>query len=49
MGLLVVQAIYGRDFTLVQGFVILLAIVILTINIAVDILYCYLDPRVRLG
>lgn len=49
MGLLVVQAIYGRDFTLVQGFVILLATVILTINIVVDILYCYLDPRVRLG
>ncbi|MCC6175773.1 MAG: ABC transporter permease [Chloroflexi bacterium] len=47
MGLLVVQAIFGRDFTLVQGFVILLSIVIVSINLLVDIIYSVLDPRVR--
>jgi peptide/nickel transport system permease protein len=49
MGLLVVQAIFGRDFTLVQGFVVLLALVIVAINLAVDVVYSVLDPRIRFG
>lgn len=49
MGLLVMQSIYGRDFTLVQAFVVLLAAVIVVINLTVDILYSVLDPRIRFG
>ena len=49
MGLLVIQAISGRDFTVVQAFVILLAVVIVVLNLLVDIVYSVVDPRVRLG
>jgi peptide/nickel transport system permease protein len=49
MGLLAVQAILGRDLTIVQAFVIVTAIIILAINLAVDVLYAVLDPRIRYG
>jgi len=49
IGRLMVLAIYNRDFPLVQGGVILLAFVFVTVNLTVDLLYGYLDPRVRVG
>lgn len=49
IGRLMVLAIYNRDFPLVQGAVIFLAIVFVTVNLTVDLLYGYLDPRVRAG
>lgn len=49
IGRLMVLAIYNRDFPLVQGAVIFLAIVFVTVNLTVDLLYGYLDPRVRVG
>ncbi len=47
IGRLMVLAIYNRDFPLVQGAVIFLAIVFVIVNLGVDFLYGYLDPRVR--
>ena len=47
VGRLVVQAIYSRDFPVVQAAVFTLAVIFLAINFIVDILYTYLDPRVR--
>ena len=49
MGLLAVQAILGRDLTIVQAFVIVAAVIILLINLLVDLLYAALDPRIRYG
>jgi peptide/nickel transport system permease protein len=49
MGRLAIQAIANRDFTVVQAFVVLMATVIVAINLLVDLLYAWLDPRVRLG
>jgi len=49
MGLLAVQAILGRDLTIVQAFVIVSAVIILVINLLVDLLYAALDPRIRYG
>ena len=49
MGLLAVQAILGRDLTIVQAFVIVSAIIILAINLLVDLLYAAIDPRIRYG
>jgi peptide/nickel transport system permease protein len=49
MGLLAVQAILGRDLTIVQAFVIVAAVIILLINLAVDLLYAVIDPRIRYG
>ncbi|MGH7185260.1 MAG: ABC transporter permease, partial [Pseudomonadota bacterium] len=47
MGLLAIQAIRNRDMPVVQAFVIVAAIVVLAVNLIVDLLYVYLDPRVR--
>jgi peptide/nickel transport system permease protein len=49
MGLLAVQAILGRDLTVVQAFVMVAAVIILAINLVVDLLYAVLDPRIRYG
>jgi peptide/nickel transport system permease protein len=49
MGLLAVQAIVGRDLTIVQAFVLVAAVIILAINLLVDLLYLALDPRIRYG
>lgn len=49
MGRLVVQSIGRRDFPVIQGSVMLIAAVYVLVNLAVDILYMYVDPRVRYG
>jgi peptide/nickel transport system permease protein len=49
VGLLALEAIDTRDFPVVQGVVILVAAVFTFANLAVDIAYAYLNPRVRLG
>lgn len=46
VGQLLVQAITYRDFPLVQAAIILLAAVFVIINLAVDILYVFIDPRI---
>jgi peptide/nickel transport system permease protein len=48
VGRMVFNAINQRDIPLVQAAVILLAVVFVALNLAVDILYARLDPRVRL-
>ena len=47
VGLLVVDAVRSRDFQVVQAVVILFAGVFILCNLMVDILYAYLDPRIR--
>ena len=49
LGRLIVEAIKGRDFPLVQGGLLLIATIYLVINLVVDLLYAWVDPRVRLG
>jgi peptide/nickel transport system permease protein len=47
VGLLVVDAVRSRDFQVVQAVVILFAVIFIMCNLLVDILYAYLDPRIR--
>jgi peptide/nickel transport system permease protein len=47
IGLLVANSIEGRDFTVVQGVVVLFSVVYIIINLMVDILYTVLNPRLR--
>jgi peptide/nickel transport system permease protein len=47
LGRLTIQAIYGKDLFLVQGAVMLMSVVFVLVNLAVDLLYSVLDPRVR--
>ncbi len=49
MGRLVVQSIARRDFPVIQGAVMLIAIFYVLANLIVDVLYVYLDPRIRYG
>lgn len=47
LGRLALLAVQDRDFTVLQGAVLLIAFIFLLINLIVDILYGWLDPRVR--
>lgn len=47
VGTLLFNAILGRDLPVVQGVVILVSVAVLLINIVVDVLYAYVDPRIR--
>lgn len=49
LGSLVLQAIANRDYPLVQGCVLFLAAFYVLVSLIVDILYLYLDPRLRRG
>ena len=44
-----VDAIFARDFPMIQGVVLFLALVFLASNLLVDILYAFLDPRIHYG
>jgi len=46
---LLVNAIYARDYLMVQGCILLITIGYVVINSVVDILYSMLDPRIRTG
>jgi peptide/nickel transport system permease protein len=41
------EAITGRDYVVIQGFTLLIAIVYVLVNLVVDVSYGYLDPRIR--
>jgi peptide/nickel transport system permease protein len=47
VGRLTYEAVIYRDFPLLQAVIIMKAILILSINLMVDILYAYVDPRIR--
>jgi peptide/nickel transport system permease protein len=49
VGRLIVGAIAARDFPVMQGGLLFLAVVYLGVNLTVDILYAVVDPRVRLS
>jgi ABC-type dipeptide/oligopeptide/nickel transport system permease component len=46
VGRLVIQAIFNRDYPLVQAIVLVLAVIFVAINFLVDMLYSYLDPQI---
>lgn len=49
MGQLVVQSVLRRDFPVIQGAVMVIAGIYVLANLLVDVLYVYIDPRVRYG
>ncbi|NTV46403.1 MAG: ABC transporter permease [Chlorobiales bacterium] len=49
IGLLAIDSIQKLDFPMIQGVVLFTAIIFIVINIAVDVLYTFLDPRVKLS
>lgn len=47
LGRLLVEAIGHRDFPVVQATVLILAVAVVVLNLLVDLLYAYIDPRIR--
>ena len=48
MGRLVVQSVLNQDFVVVQGCVLIIAIIVALTNLLVDISYGFADPRIRI-
>lgn len=49
VGKLAVDAIFQRDYTMIQGVVLLIGAIFVTVNLVVDLSYAFIDPRVRLA
>ena len=47
MGRLLVDSILHRDYTMIQSIVMVIAFMVLALNLIVDLLYAWLDPRIR--
>jgi len=47
MGRILIESIFQRDYTMIQAELVIIAAFIVTINLAVDLLYGVLDPRIR--
>ncbi len=47
VGNLVVMAVRRRDYPLVQGCIVLISTIVIVVNLAVDVLYAYIDPKIR--
>ena len=43
------QALMNKDFEAIQGFVLLIGVMYVVLNLAIDLLYSVVDPRIRLG
>lgn len=46
LGTLLIQGIHGRDYPVVEAAILLIAVIVVLINLFVDILYAWLDPRI---
>jgi peptide/nickel transport system permease protein len=49
VGRLMVSSIFGQDYVVVQAITFVIAVIVLVVNLAVDISYGWLDPRIRYG
>ncbi len=49
VGKMAVDAISVKDFPIIQGYVLWMALIYVSVNLIVDLLYQFLDPRIRLG
>jgi ABC-type dipeptide/oligopeptide/nickel transport system permease component len=47
LGQIIVESVFSRDYPVVQGAILLAAVVFTAINLMTDLLYAFLDPRIR--
>jgi peptide/nickel transport system permease protein len=47
VGRLSIEALVSRDFPVIQGITLMVAVVVLLVNLLVDITYAYVDPQIR--
>ena len=48
-GKLTIDAVFTRDYPMIQGVVLITATAYIAINLLVDLLYSVIDPRIRVG
>jgi peptide/nickel transport system permease protein len=49
VGRLLTSAIFSKDYPIVQGVILLITLIFVLANLTVDIVYTFLDPRIRYG
>src|SRR5690606_34914051 len=49
LGRLLIQAISTRDYPLIQGCIVVILVLYVAINLVVDVIYAYVDPRIEYG
>lgn len=49
IGRLVIQSVFARDYALIQGIVLVAAVLFTTVHLLVDVIYALLDPRIHYG
>jgi peptide/nickel transport system permease protein len=49
LGKLIVGALNQRDYTMLQGMMVIYTLAVVVVNLLVDIAYGFVDPRVKLG
>ena len=47
LGTLLLDGIYGRDYPLVQGCILVIAVTYVAVNLLTDLVYGWIDPRIR--
>lgn len=47
VGRLAIEAVFARDYPLIQGFILVFACVVVLVSLVIDLLYAFLDPRIR--
>lgn len=47
VGRLAIEAVFARDYPLIQGFILFFATVVVMVSVIIDLLYAVLDPRIR--
>ena len=43
------DSIFGRDMPVMQGLLIYIVILVISVNLLIDVSYAYLDPKIRYG
>jgi peptide/nickel transport system permease protein/oligopeptide transport system permease protein len=49
VGRLAIEAVFARDYPLIQGFILFFATIVVVVSVVIDLLYALLDPRIRYG
>ncbi len=47
VGRMAVEAIFQRDYPVIQGFILTFAVVVVSVSILIDAVYAFVDPRIR--
>jgi ABC-type dipeptide/oligopeptide/nickel transport system permease component len=47
VGRMAVEAIFQRDYPIIQGFILTFAVVVVIVSIFLDTIYAFIDPRIR--